>query len=362
MKKLIWFILAFTLVLAIAACGGCSGGNRIAGGSTSSGSGDAGPSGEGTDDGSGGNLIFEPDDGDSGTGGDASIPPTIPPTIPPSIDENQVSDFEYRAIAGGVEITRFIGTSFRVGIPETIEGEQVISIAEWAFATTGIMEVYIPDSVISIGNYAFAGNEALTTVHLGNGVTNVFFNSFGGCVSLPVDVWQRIQSLIYSNYEIIEFSGLDWLVLEERDDRALILSLEIIETRQYHSTSNDITWEQSDIREYLNSEFYNSFSAADQARIIETTLINSDNPIFSIPGGNDTTDKIFLLSIDEVQTYFDSNTSRTALNAEGNVEWWLLRSPGSHGATATFVDSDGDIYSYPTYGTVGIRPALWLIQ
>ena len=184
--------------------------------------------------------------------------------------------------------------------------------------------------------------------------------------------------------DIIPFGGYDWRVLDVQANRAFIITENVIEQRAYHGNFDDwegITWEHSTLRSYLNNQFFNSFNAADRARIAETRIVNNDNPWFGIPGGNDTTDKIFLLSLEEVVRYFgDSgqlgnrlsadtwfindryNTARIARNTYGN-QWWWLRSPGCCSNSAASVSTDGTFLVsgpgvYHVYG--GVRPALWL--
>jgi hypothetical protein len=282
--------------------------------------------------------------------GTADVAPTPPddtpdPIIPnlPDIDENPVSDFEYKAIAGGIEITKYIGTAVRVRIPELIEGVSVISIGDRAFADTGIMEVIIPETVTSIGRSAFSGNEALTTLTmLGNDELRTG--------------------------DLIHFAGIFWRVLAHEADRALIITEDVIDRRPYHYDFVDITWEFSSIRNYLNNEFLNNFSLTDQNRILETNVINSDNPEYGTLGGNNTVDRIFLLSIDEALTYFADNSERIALNSYGEPSYWWLRSPGdgSDGAAGVIggfhVDFDGglSVGGRGVVGHNGIRPALWI--
>ena len=103
--------------------------------------------------------------------------------------------------------------------------------------------------------------------------------------------------------DIISFGGYDWIVLDVRDGRTLVISERLLEHRAYYD-GFDITWEESDLRKYLNGEFYNSFSAADRAMIAQVTNVNPDNPWYGTPGGANTQDRIFLLSIDEVLRYF----------------------------------------------------------
>jgi hypothetical protein len=162
--------------------------------------------------------------------------------------------------------------------------------------------------------------------------------------------------------DIIQFGQLDWLVLAAEDGKALVLSDKILENRNYHADGGDITWEHSSIRAYLNGEFYNGFSAADQNRIISTNIVNNGNPMFGTAGGNDTTDNIFLLSIDEEQTYFADDSARIALDSDGTAHWWWLRSPGFDSNLAACVDYGGDFSSYGNgvILIIGVRPALWL--
>ena len=181
---------------------------------------------------------------------------------------------------------------------------------------------------------------------------------------------------------VIQFGGSDWLVLEVSDGKALMLSEAIVEERAYHNNWEDTTWEGSDLREYLNGEYYNSFAQEERERIAETLVTNADNPWVGTPGGNDTADKVFLLSLEEVVQYFgDSgqlgnrpfennywimdqyNTVRIARTADSTASWWWLRSPGFDSFSAASVDRDGALFvrgDSVDRDSVGVRPALWL--
>lgn len=163
----------------------------------------------------------------------------------------------------------------------------------------------------------------------------------------------------------IRFGEYDWYVLDKQEGRSLILTEKVIEKRAYHNHECEITWETCDMRKYLNEEFYNSFSASDRARIIEVVNENHDNPWYGTSGGNPTTDRIFLLGIEEVVKYFgDSgqlitryvypgcdwckdkflpwiddqyNIARRAVDDNGIVCHWRLRSPGSNGRSVASV-------------------------
>ena len=61
------------------------------------------------------------------------------------------------------------------------------------------------------------------------------------------------------HYEKIRFSKHDWLVLDKQDSKMLIVTEKVIEKRPYHNEEAAITWETSNMRKYLNGEFYDSF-------------------------------------------------------------------------------------------------------
>jgi hypothetical protein len=119
-------------------------------------------------------------------------------------------------------------------------------------------------------------------------------------------------------------------------------------------------------------------------KILEVTCKNPDNPWFGTKGGEDTIDRIFLLSLEEVGDYFGDSKSNLhtkgkqtwAIDDQHNSErqakygdafhWWRLRSPGYYGRTAASVNSNGHIYvrGNGVHGrpkdSGGIRPALWM--
>ena len=219
---------------------------------------------------------------------------------------------------------------------------------------------------------------------------------------------QEVQSVFVG--EIIAFGGHSWRVLEVRDGSALVITENIIGHRMFHNTLANVTWETSEIRHFLNGTFFYTFTETDRQRIQETYVINNSNPWnFSgwggqanTPGGNNTFDRIFLLSIDEVLQHFgDSglvatgatmgvtardnnaptspawgvyawgihdqyNWNRMAWDAVGTASWWWLRTPGHNQNRAADVRFDGFLgISGPLvfeHGSIGggVRPALWL--
>lgn len=192
--------------------------------------------------------------------------------------------------------------------------------------------------------------------------------------------------------DIINFGNYDWRVLEVQNNKALIITEYIIEQCSYQDAYVDITWADCSLRKYLNGEFYDKFSEADKARIVSVLNKNLDNQWYGTNGGVDTSDNIFLLSIEEVACkYFgdssallhspkknkrywferkDENNGKRVAATNEEIWWWWLRSPGRVGVKSAYIHGDGNIgiqgnnilIGNLSDGrcTGGVRPALWL--
>ncbi|MDR1600507.1 MAG: DUF6273 domain-containing protein [Oscillospiraceae bacterium] len=180
--------------------------------------------------------------------------------------------------------------------------------------------------------------------------------------------------------DIYRFGNYDWLVLDARQDKALLITKDVIELRSYNTAFTSVTWETCTLRKYLNNDFYDNFNTEEKARIIETTIENLDSPRYATDGGNDTKDKVFLLSIQECVQYFgdsgqlanispnkallsdEYNNDRVAMY-KGQATDWLLRSPGNSSRESAFVNTYGNVH---IIGRVvsnkqsGVRPAMWI--
>lgn len=108
---------------------------------------------------------------------------------------------------------------------------------------------------------------------------------------------------------------IEWLVLENDGESLFVLSKYVLDGKRYNEAWDPVerkvyptTWEQCDLRAWLNSSFYNTaFSVGEQMRI-ETTFVDNSMPENwhwkNVSGGNDTYDKIFILSYEESMKYF----------------------------------------------------------
>lgn len=176
-----------------------------------------------------------------------------------------------------------------------------------------------------------------------------------------------------------EDSNAEWIVLVKEDDRVLIISKNSVDRRVYNNKNESVTWEKCSLRKWLNDDYYNkTFSADEKAMIMKVNNVNKDaigettirttktgncgrvgaasggtNKKYQTDGGNDTEDRIFLLSVDEYDMYVRILRDNDDYNA--NYGW--LRSPGMDSNYAAYVQHKaGDIVNEENY----VNPALWV--
>ena len=169
---------------------------------------------------------------------------------------------------------------------------------------------------------------------------------------------------------------IEWLVLEVNYREALLVSRHGLDCKQYHYEHVSMTWENCDLRKWLNSKFLKAaFSEEEQQRIKLSEVANDDNRQYGTRGGNNTRDRVFCLSLTEAVRYFKYDGERKcrptacaryqgAWVADSNgCCWWWLRSPGYYQASASCVDTYGALYYRLCVNSdiYAVRPALRLI-
>ena len=191
----------------------------------------------------------------------------------------------------------------------------------------------------------------------------------------PEVVWRAIQKGFIVKYGVYRQSDstaktpIEWIVLAKENDKAFLISRYALDVQPYNVEKASVTWETCTLRKWLNSEFINAaFTAEEQKKIQETTVTADKNPKYDTDPGRDTTDKIFLLSINEVNQYLTSKGDRICAptayaKSQGAWSSWRLRSPGSRRNSTTFVNSKGDVDPSafcPNSHRECVRPALWI--
>lgn len=154
------------------------------------------------------------------------------------------------------------------------------------------------------------------------------------------------------------------LDLDEASGRGLVVSKDVIQQMPYDYPGNcAVTWDKCSSRRWLNSEFFDSLPEAVKEKAIRSKIVTEDN--CGIPGGEDTEDYVFLLSIREYNDCLPENLR--AANLNGVPSWYWLRSPGYAATDVANVMPNGALdgglkghgfYSHCDCG--GIRPAMYL--
>ena len=208
---------------------------------------------------------------------------------------------------------------------------------------------------------------------------------------------------------------IEWIILKKEDEKVLLLSKYILDYKYYNEDNNktEVTWENSSIREWLNTKFYNAaFSDYEYDLILEENIKNGFDSLWLDRGSydsllveenkrwkktdyqNDTKDKIFLPRLDEVNYAFynddiydvfenkKSSTKPTEfaknitigdnkIFAEDSYEWsrghspYFLRTQGAYKNTAVIILQGGSKLRFASIlkdnnQPRGIRPAMWI--
>ena len=184
---------------------------------------------------------------------------------------------------------------------------------------------------------------------------------------------------------------IEWIVLDVQGGKVLVISKYALDYQPYHADMGDTnaTWETCTLRAWLNDDFLNAaFTPEEQETILVTEVDNSKAQSMSIgtrstTGGNNTQDRVFLLSFAEANAYlgvgigkneqaqaaptdyavaqgaFTKEKYRTAEGKQAGT-WWL-RTHGYDRSSEDYIDLDGSLASSFSYwGREGIRPVIWL--
>ena len=156
---------------------------------------------------------------------------------------------------------------------------------------------------------------------------------------------------------VINYGGLDCIVLDVEQDRILVLAKESIGNMPFDE-GNSNNFPKGTLCKYLNGEFIKKLktNGADTSALIPTTIdLTSDD---GLKDYGETTQKIFLLTCDMYRKY-------RSIIPNLDDWWWLATaySTESNGYAhyARIVYSDGSLSNSTAYGgDYGVRPAFYL--
>lgn len=169
------------------------------------------------------------------------------------------------------------------------------------------------------------------------------------------------ETVHYFMYEPIK-----WRVLKVDGNDAFLLADKGLDDQLYNISNEDVTWETCTMRSWLNgygssynlcsmdysgTGFIDTAFSSDERGVIKTTnVVNADNTTYAdqvVEGGNDTVDKIFLLSEDEVS---DSDDALSYGFVKGYIHDEGRRCQGTSYAKARGIYSEVDSQYNDGYG------------
>lgn len=188
--------------------------------------------------------------------------------------------------------------------------------------------------------------------------------------------WKGEKEYRYFRYEPIK-----WRVLAVRKTRILLLADKVLDIGPFAKTQDEISWEYSDLRKWLNHDFLEeAFGIEERSDIIREVLENTVEDGSGLAKQTDTGDDIFLLSysdcqkknygFDEDEDITDTRSAKGTAYAIANGAYldhgfssWWLRDISSDKTNAIRVHTDGELDTEgmdPTYVRHGVRPAVFV--
>ena len=162
-----------------------------------------------------------------------------------------------------------------------------------------------------------------------------------------------MRTILFGHFRNEGRDPIEWQVLCENKETLLVVTARNVAHRCFDEEYQ--TWAKSDIRNWLNGEFYDQAFSADEKRCIRPTEVE----VFAWEGSvvEQTEDAVFLLSMEEAKVYC------AALAPEAHQGSWWLRDSGECDSTAILVQQDGsfDVYA-SAHSPYGIRPAMRIVK
>ena len=269
-----------------------------------------------------------------------------------------------------------------------------------AFVAVGM----VPVTGVVSGGLTYTAEAKEVSYGLSNPRVSDFVNDDG-----KNDVQSTWDCIWFGSYPQSDSTGttkdpIKWRVLSVNGDDAFILADQNLNVQPYNTEWKDVTWETCTLRTWLNNDFYEAaFDDTEKSAIKTTTVVNDDNSYYGTDGGNNTSDKIYLLSLADVTNreygfpneygfsytisgslgsgsvvinpsgssytvnmYYLSSETRQSRNTQyvagssGTGRWWL-RSPGDSLSDVASVDGTGAVNcsgDKVQYGSRAVRPAM----
>jgi len=203
-------------------------------------------------------------------------------------------------------------------------------------------------------------------------------------MTLPSDVkaGDEVQFGAYEqdNNALNGAEAIDWIVLEVKDGKALLLSRYILDVSYFYPDEASFYWSNSTVRQFFEGEFADrAFTDEEKAKMTLTNVKILQNDYYEdLPTDEGADARIFILSIEELVSYLGEDGLKAAAteyakNREGTglnlpvlgdgASYWVRNYGCSFKAVGT-ITVDGEYDPYGAFWWVGcsrgLRPAMWI--
>ena len=164
-----------------------------------------------------------------------------------------------------------------------------------------------------------------------------------------------------------DMTPIEWQILDREKNWVLVISKYGLDVGPFHDKDEDITWEKSALRVWLNSTFTKEAFNDQEIEAIRVTWIRNDDE------GNDTIDRLFLPNYEEAKRYFGDDDSKKCMPTDYTMtkctsccadelcyygSWWLRSS--RYDDHALTVKPYGVCDTLVTDEKTMIRPTMWI--
>lgn len=283
-----------------------------------------------------------------------------------SVDKNKNAEGYEVLVTGSAKVNK--DYRIRVDINGTLQEADKITVAEYinedGKAKRSIKIKYLPegsykvkvrsvstarDGSITYSNYCKEKTFKLKS-QKSNGYTDKYdFSKVKKFDEVKFGAFE--QDFDYTNGK----EPIEWIVLDKTKESIVLMSKYTLDYLPYNVKDTAVTWESCSLRKWLNKMFIDeAFNKTEQGMLKTSKITNKDNPVFNIPGGKDTKDKVYLLSLEDVTNpdygfsddYNVLDDNRGCSISQNKFARWCywLRTPGETTARAMYVTVAGRVY------------------
>ena len=167
-------------------------------------------------------------------------------------------------------------------------------------------------------------------------------------------VGDRVEFGFYHDHDTGRY-GNEWQVLAREGDRLLLITNTTVGMRKYNDTEDDISWENSTLRTWLNGEFMEDAFTDSQRDMVLTTDVTCDD-------GAVVQDRCFIISADEARDLFEATEDGEINHDRTTTDNWWMRSSSNDDQHKDIGWMNGSLFldGYTPTSTCGVRVAAWV--